>query len=136
MINIYFAGSIRGGRRDADIYKQLIDELKAYGAVLTEHIGSEEVSFELTDRHIHDRDMDWLSSSDILIAEVTTPSLGVGYEIGRATAMKKPVVCLFRKIGEGQLSAMIGGAPGVNVHNYTDLNDARVIFEQVFGELN
>lgn len=31
-----------------------------------------------------------------LVSEVTVPSLGVGYEIGRAVAMKKPVLCLYR----------------------------------------
>lgn len=136
MKNIYFAGSIRGGRDDAKLYKQLIDELKAYGAVLTEHIGSEEISFDLSDRHIHDRDMEWLTSSDILIAEVTTPSLGVGYEIGRAVAMEKPVVCLYRKRGEALLSAMIGGSPAVNVYNYSDLEEAKEILKSVFHDLD
>lgn len=136
MKSIYFAGSIRGGRRDADIYKQLIEELKTHGAVLTEHIGSEKISFELSDRHIHDRNLNWLSSSDILIAEVTMPSLGVGYEIGRAMAMEKPVVCLYRKSGEGQLSAMIGGLKGVNVQYYSDVNEAQEILKQVFSDMN
>ena len=35
---IYFCGSIRGGRDDAPIYKRIIDQLKVYGEVLTEHI--------------------------------------------------------------------------------------------------
>lgn len=133
MKNIYFAGSIRGGRNDADLYKKLINELKAYGAVLTEHIGSREVSFDLSDRHIHDRDLDWLSCSDILIAEVTTPSLGVGYEIGRAVEMEKPVVCLYRKRGEAMLSAMISGSPALKVYNYSDLEGAKEILKRVLS---
>ena len=32
----------------------------------------------------------------VLVAEVTQPSLGVGYEIGRAIDMKKKILCLFR----------------------------------------
>ena len=32
----------------------------------------------------------------VIVAEVTQPSLGVGYEIGRAYAMKKPILCLYR----------------------------------------
>ena len=31
-----------------------------------------------------------------LVAEVTQPSLGVGYEIGRAVAMDKKILCLYR----------------------------------------
>lgn len=134
MKNIYFAGSIRGGREDAQIYKQLIEDLKNYGAVLTEHVGSDEVSFDLSDRHIHDRDMDWLKSSDILVAEVTTPSLGVGYEIGRAVAMEKPVVCLYRKTNNSHLSAMIAGSPGIDVHEYSGMKEAAEIFNKLFSK--
>lgn len=32
----------------------------------------------------------------VIVAEVTTPSLGVGYEIGRAVELKKTILCLFR----------------------------------------
>ena len=38
-MKIYFAGSIRGGRGDAEIYAQIIEFLQGYGEVLTEHIG-------------------------------------------------------------------------------------------------
>ena len=37
---IYFAGSIRGGRQDADLYLRIVEQLKAYGTVLTEHVAS------------------------------------------------------------------------------------------------
>ncbi len=32
----------------------------------------------------------------VLVAEVTQVSLGVGYEIGRAVAMGKKILCLYR----------------------------------------
>ena len=32
----------------------------------------------------------------VVVAEVTQPSLGVGYELGRAKAMNKKILCLFR----------------------------------------
>ena len=32
----------------------------------------------------------------VLVAEVTQPSLGVGYEIGRAVDMNKRILCLYR----------------------------------------
>ena len=37
-----------------------------------------------------------LSLSIVLVAEVTQPSLGVGYEIGRAFNMNKKILCLYR----------------------------------------
>ena len=99
-IKLYFAGSIRGGRADAPLYANLIEFLKGFGEVLTEHVGDPSLSEKgddgPDDRYIHDRDMTWLSASDIIIAEVTLPSLGVGYELGRALSMGKPVLCLHR----------------------------------------
>ncbi|KAF5897383.1 2'-deoxynucleoside 5'-phosphate N-hydrolase 1, partial [Clarias magur] len=48
------------------------------------------------DEAIYGRDMEWLAKSEVVVAEVTQPSLGVGYEIGQAVAMKKRILCLFR----------------------------------------
>tara|TARA_B100000700_G_C14922285_1_gene797636 strand:+ start:796 stop:1209 length:414 start_codon:yes stop_codon:yes gene_type:complete len=126
-MNIYFAGSIRGGRRDRNIYLEIIEHLKNYGNVLTEHIGDEKLdSFgehDINDRYIHDRDMHWLLKSDIMIAEVTNPSLGVGYEIGRALENNKKIICLFRENDSQKLSAMISGAKKLNCIKYIDIND-------------
>lgn len=68
-----------------------------------------------------------------MVAEVTTPSLGFGYEIGRAVAMKKRVVCLFRKNESVQLSAMIGGSDGVTMHEYEAVQEASNILSDVFS---
>ena len=135
---IYFAGSIRGGRDDAAIYAQLIERLKKFGRVLTEHIGQPNLTDsgeEALPRAIHDRDLEWVRASDVVVAEVTTPSLGVGYEIGRATEWRKPVLCLFRTGAQRSLSAMISGSPDVTVREYTKVADVDRIFEEFFGEL-
>ena len=39
MKKFYFAGSIRGGRVDAELYQRMIARLKERGTVLTEHVG-------------------------------------------------------------------------------------------------
>lgn len=117
--NIYFCCSIRGGRDDAEWYLKIVEHLKQYGKVLTEHIASPQMSASvstgadagMTSAEIHDRDMVWMLEADVVVAEVTVPSLGVGYEIGRAMEMNKPILCLFRPNTGRRLSAMIGGAP-------------------------
>jgi 2'-deoxynucleoside 5'-phosphate N-hydrolase len=134
-LKIYFAGSIRGGRDDAVIYEAMITWLHSFGEVLTEHVGdpalSERGDDGPSDGHIHDRDMAWLSSCDLVIAEVTTPSLGVGYELGWATALGKPVLSLHRTISAGQpLSAMIAGSPGIQTAAYSSLDEAKAIIEE------
>ena len=37
-MKIYFAGAIRGGREDVARYLEIVERLRQYGAVLTEHI--------------------------------------------------------------------------------------------------
>jgi 2'-deoxynucleoside 5'-phosphate N-hydrolase len=116
---IYFCGSIRGGRDDAALYARIIADLQArFGTVLTEHIGADNLGeHALTDTQIYERDVAWLRASHgttvcvsalsvppthrsvwgpVVIAEVTTPSLGVGYEVGMAVELGKPTLCLFR----------------------------------------
>jgi nucleoside 2-deoxyribosyltransferase len=132
-MKIYFAGSIRGGREDAALYLQIIDYLKSFGEVLTEHIGDPKLT-DLgddgpTDRYIHDRDLEWLQSADVLVAEVTTVSLGVGYEIGRAVESGKRVLCLFRPESGKNLSAMITGCPNLELVKYRNLDEAKLAID-------
>lgn len=122
-MTIYFAASIRGGRADQAVYKQIIDLLKEHGTVLTEHFGDAALTStgeDLSDCVIHDRDLEWLRRSEVLVAEVTTPSLGVGYEIGRAVEWGKRVICLYRPSAGRRLSGMIAGCAGVVVCEYSD----------------
>lgn len=123
----YFAGSIRGGRDDQKIYFSIIKKIQNFGEVFTEHIGSKELSGqgenELTDKEIFERDMAWIETSDIVVAEVTTPSLGVGYELGRAESMDKEIICLYREGGDKKLSAMISGNRYMKIFKYSALED-------------
>ncbi len=130
-MKIYFAGSIRGGRIDAPAYQSLISCLSSFGEVLTEHVGKTSLSEKgedgPNDRYIYDRDMAWLSACDLLVAEVSVPSLGVGYELGYAVALKKPILCLYKSGTERLLSAMIAGSPGIRTAVYSSIDEAKVI---------
>lgn len=137
-MKIYFAGSIRAGRNDAAIYEAMIAWLRSFGEVLTEHVGDPALSQAGDDgpgdRYIHDRDMAWLSSCDFVVAEVTVPSLGVGYELGWAAALQKPVLCLYRPLPELHLSAMIAGSPDIQTAVYSSLDEAKTIMEEFIGK--
>lgn len=138
-MQIYFAGSISSGRQDQGVYAQIIDLLKRHGTVLTEHFGSATLTAageSLTDREIHDRDVEWLRAADIMVAEVTTPSLGVGYEIGRCVDWGKHVVCLYRPSAGRRLSGMIAGSPGVAVVHYEAVSELVGQFDALFRGAN
>ncbi|MBR0341069.1 MAG: nucleoside 2-deoxyribosyltransferase [Oscillospiraceae bacterium] len=136
MKNIYFCGSIRGGRNDVNLYQRIIDFIKSYGnTVLTEHIASPEV-FGLernqSDNEIWAQDMTWLSQADLVIAECSTPSLGVGYELAVAKHLNKKTIVFARKSDRSSsLSAMIAGDPYYSVFIYSSEDELFEILEHV-----
>ena len=129
-MKIYFAGAIRGGREDAEFYFNIIHYLEKFGAVLTEHVGSTELSekgeVSRTDNDIFQRDLKWLQSADVVVAEVSTPSLGVGYELSIAEKLKIPVLCLYRPITGKRLSAMINGNEKFQCQAYQGFDEAKI----------
>lgn len=87
-MKIFFAGSIRGGRQDAELYQKVIAILKERNQVLTEHVGNLSLSVveNKGDESIYEQDTACLRECDVVIAECTQPSLGVGYELAYAEA--------------------------------------------------
>lgn len=136
-MKIYFAASIRGGNEDAPLYAELIEMLGGYGTVLTEHVGEVSIlesAHNMSREEIYTQDMNWLMSADVVVAEVTTPSLGVGYEIAIAEKRNKRVLCLFREGSGRNLSAMIGGNMNIRVEHYSNTHDVSQIFENFFSK--
>ena len=133
---VYFAGSIRGGRDDAQLYTDLISYIKTKNAiVLTEHIGDNNLlknEKNLTDKEIYLRDIAWMKESDLIIAECTRPSLGVGYELAFAEKLQKSVNVLFRN-KECHLSAMISGDEYFKIFSYETKEEAFKIIDQILN---
>lgn len=130
-MKIYFSCSIRGVRHDPETPQLLIDYLKGHGEVLTEHIGSisEELEAGISEVEIFKRDVAWLEETDVVIAEVTGPSLGVGYEIGIAETLGKPILCLYEETGK-KISAMILGNEGLILRGYKELSEAYAYIDE------
>ena len=139
IMKIYFAGSIRGGRDDQELYLSIISTLSQYGTVLTEHIGNKSLSNlgeqVVTNEFIFERDIEWVEEADVIVAEVTTPSLGVGYEIGHAISLDKKVLCIYREIEGKRLSAMIAGNKKLKIEKYNSIGDAEDILKSFFNSL-
>jgi hypothetical protein len=109
----YFCGAVRGGRRLQPRYARLIAEMQAAGwTVLTAHVGAPDVLTQearnaVSPSEIYRRDMAWLAEADVVVAEVTVPSLGVGIELATALDRGIPVIAL---VEEGtSLSALVAG---------------------------
>ena len=137
-MKIYFAGSIRGGRDDVEFYLDIIENLQKYGEILTEHVGDKKLTSageNLDDKLIRARDMAWIREADVIVADISSPSLGVGYEIRDAEILEKTILCLY-KLQEGRrLSAMIAGNENLPIKTYETLEEACKHIDDFFSNL-
>ena len=131
---IYFAGSIRGGRVDADLYRRIIQFVQQTDTVLTEHVGSSNLILHEQgrerDARNYDQDTAWLRHSNLLLAEWTCPSLGVGYELAYAEHRGIPCHIFYDKT-KAQLSAMLTGNPYFHIHPYESEEQIYAVLTQL-----
>jgi nucleoside 2-deoxyribosyltransferase len=127
-MNVYFACSITGGREFEAVYQAIVSALIAdRHEVPTAHLAKSDVLAEeliIAPREVYERDVAWIQNCDALIAEVSVPSHGVGYEIGYALNAGKFVLCLYRE--NRKVSKMISGNPHqlLSVKSYSDTHEA------------
>ena len=116
-MNIYFACSITGGRDFESVYQVITRSLaEDRHEVPTAHLAESGIlalEAVIDPVEIYTRDTTWIRNSDALIAEISAPSHGVGYEIGYALALGKPVLALYEQ--GRRISKMISGNPDPNL---------------------
>ena len=133
-MQVYFAGTIMGDRSHVATFRRIVEHIQSRGHfVPTSHVARENVLDEEvshTPQEVYDRDVTWLRASDCLVAEVSTPSLGVGYELAYALQCGKPVLCLHRR-GK-PISKMVSGCtePGIIVRDYGDVAEALALVDE------
>ncbi len=124
-MKIFFAGSIRGGRSMLQEYIQMVDLLKKEKhTIVSEHVASEnllKIEAQLTDEEIFNNDTRYIDECDCLVAEVTIPSLGVGYEICYAVSRGKKVLCIYKE--HTTISAMVRGNKNIMTCSYRNVGD-------------
>ncbi|MDI6869398.1 MAG: nucleoside 2-deoxyribosyltransferase [Coprothermobacterota bacterium] len=125
-MKIYFAIPMISGKSPAVPYKEIRDFLVENGhQVLTEHLleeGAWESESQLPGEFIFQRDISWLKEADLMIAEVSVPSLGIGFEIAYALGLKKEMLCL--ALDGVRISAMIEGNKNLTLIRYRDSQEA------------
>jgi hypothetical protein len=127
-MNIYFACSITGGRNFESVYQAIIAALLADGhSVPTAHLadsGVKALEAIVSPREVYERDAEWIRDCEALVAEVSTPSHGVGYEIAFALSIGKPVLCTYQE--SQPISKMLSGNshPCIQVKPYGNSDEA------------
>ncbi len=137
-MNIYFACSITGGREFESVYQVITKALvEGNHEVPTAHLaetGVTAIEAAIDPFTVYSRDVNWIRASEVLIAEVSVPSHGVGYEIGFALGLGKPVLALYQ---EGRkVSKMISGNPDPNlsVNTYRSSEDVVALIRKFLTE--
>lgn len=117
-MNIYFACSITGGREFETVYQVITKALTEDNhQVPTAHLAESGVmalEAVIDPFEVYTRDVTWIRESHVLVAEVSVPSHGVGYEIGFALGLGKPVLALYQQ--GRKVSKMISGNPDSNLY--------------------
>jgi hypothetical protein len=126
-MKIFLSASIRGGRQMLSTYMEMCSFLQdSRHEVLSWHVADPELEKTeslLSEEEIYIRDMDFLEKSECLIAEVSTPSIGVGYEICSALQREIPVLCMH--VPEANVSAMLLGDKRIICKEYQTIDELK-----------
>jgi nucleoside 2-deoxyribosyltransferase len=142
-MNIYLACTVRGDRCGLTGARALADLFERSGhTVLTRHLlddGVDAAESALTERDVFERDMRWLNSADLLIAEASGSSYGVGFEVGyvlgRAAQTGQRVVLAYDAARASQVSRLIAGNthPACTTYAYNDAGDLLHFVERLLA---
>jgi nucleoside 2-deoxyribosyltransferase len=116
-MKIYLACTVRGDRGGVAAGRSICERLLHHGHdVLTTHLLADDVETAesaITERDVYERDLRWLSNCDVLVAEASGSSYGVGFEVGyvlgRAAATGQQVVLLYDTARRHAVSRLITG---------------------------
>lgn len=142
-MNIYLACTVRGDRAAVGALRAVADLLERQGhTVLTRHLLADDVDTaesSLTERDVFERDMRWLHAADLLIAEASGSSYGVGFEVGyvlgRGDQTGQRVLLLYDAARHSRVSRLISGNahPRCTTCAYEDPADLQRVVESYLG---
>ena len=125
-MKIYISGSIYGGTQKIDTYKCLIEELEKYGEVVDKQIADPNTITNEAyqeDEEIYKDLEEKLINADIIFAEVSIPSLGVGYELGFADKLGKKIIAIYDENYTPKVSTMIRGNKRIQLIAYKNIQE-------------
>jgi hypothetical protein len=142
-MTVYLACTVRGDRGGVLAGRAICDRLQHHGhEVLTTHLLADNVDAAesaLTEADVYSRDLDWLTRCDVLVAEASGSSYGVGFEVGyvlgRAGASGQRVVLLYDTARRDKVSRLITGNcdPGCTTFGYGSIEELTTFIDRTLG---
>jgi nucleoside 2-deoxyribosyltransferase len=143
-MQIYLACTVRGDRGGLATARALCACLQQRGhTVLTTHLladDADRAESSLSERQVYERDIEWLDACDLLIAEASGSSFGVGFEVGyvlgRSAATRQRVLLLYHKARRNQVSRLLVGNahPNCTTYAYADTEDLLAFIDRYLIE--
>lgn len=124
-MRVHFIASVKNYDRDVNAYTKIIQLLKKNGLTLAVDWLSDiskDISKEKDWKSIYSDNIDAVTKSDIVVAEVTNKSFLVGFQVSSALQMKKPVLLLSTT---NEVDSVVG----------VDLNEENIRYSQ-YNEKN
>ena len=142
-MRIYLACTVRGDRGGVAAGRTICERLQRAGhEVLTSHLLNDDVESAeslLSEAAVFRRDLDWLSSCDVLVAEASGSSFGVGFEVGyilaRAERTGQRVVLLYDRGRADRVSRLVVGNvhPACVTFAYESLDELAAFIDERFA---
>ncbi|HEY6214295.1 MAG TPA: nucleoside 2-deoxyribosyltransferase [Vicinamibacterales bacterium] len=144
-MKVYLACTVRGDRGGVAAARAIAERIAAHGHdVLTTHLLSDQADAEearLTEAAVYRRDIEWLSHCDLLIAEASGSSYGVGFEVGyvlgRAARTGQRVVLLYDRTRKHAISRLITGNcdDACTTFQYASLDELASFVDRLMAEM-
>jgi hypothetical protein len=134
---VYCAGAIRGDSSYSESYQEIIEIVKRNGHSALSELNSEfKSAFPLNVKQVFQRDIKWVEKSSVMIAEISGPSLGVGFEISYALYVREIPVLAVHNTEVENISAMITGCDSelFYVKSYNNNNELEQIIKSFLNQ--
>ena len=142
-MTIYLACTVRGDRGGVLAGRAICERLQRHGhEVLTTHLLADDVDTaeaQVTEHQLFRRDLEWLTSCDVLVAEASGSSYGVGFEVGyvlgRAETTGQRVILLYDTARRDKVSRLITGndAAACTTFGYGSIDELTAFIDTTFG---
>jgi hypothetical protein len=141
-MRVYLACTVRGDRAGVAAGRAIAQRLETLGhEVLTKHLLLDDVEAnesKLSDDEVYRRDHAWLTSCDLLVAEASGSSYGVGFEVGfvlgRTAQTGQRVFVLYDSARRNAVSRLISGNrhPACTTVAYQSIDELNSAVDQFF----
>jgi 2'-deoxynucleoside 5'-phosphate N-hydrolase len=142
-MTIYLACTVRGDRGGVLAGRAICERLQLRGhRVLTTHLLADNVETaesQITETEVFRRDLEWLAACDLLVAEASGSSYGVGFEVGyvlgRAAISGQRVILLYDTARRDQVSRLITGndADACTTFGYGSIEELTAFIDKTVG---